>query len=292
MIKKLDIVFLVLLLLLAFGSSWFNLRKYPVLDFREEATVEESEVEKPEDEEPAIPDFAEIRDVKTKKTTFFAFMKELVDAENARLYQLRLEILALHEKEELRKTERQRLFEIAGDYRLDWNTIPEETLYGELLNRVDEIPVSLALVQAANESAWGTSRFALNANNFFGQWCFTEGCGLVPTRRPEGASFEVRKFDTVADSVRSYMYNLNSNHHYSGLREMRLKLRQQGKPVTGPVLAHGLYSYSIRGGDYVDELITMIAVNDLLRYDLAKAEKKTELQDDRRLPERKFDNKN
>ena len=290
MIKKLDIVFLVLLLLLASGSSWFNLRKVPILDILEEMV--EAEPEEAVREEPAMPDFLAIQDVKTKKTTFFAFMKELVDAENNRLYQLRLEIQALQEKEELRKAERQRLFEIAGDYRLDWNTIPEETLYDELLNRVDEIPVSLALVQAANESAWGTSRFAQDANNFFGQWCFTEGCGLVPTRRAEGATFEVRKFDTVADSVRSYMYNLNSNHHYSGLREMRLKLRQQGKPVTGPILAHGLYSYSIRGIDYVDELITMIAVNDLLRYDLEKADKNTVQQDDPQPSERKSDNSN
>ena len=92
--------------------------------------------------------------------------------------------------------------------------------------------------------------------------------GLCLGERPEGATYEVRKFNSPAASVRSYMNNLNTSHHYAGMRELRAKRRASGEPVTGPVLAQGLYAYSIRGVDYVEELISMIESNDLLRYDL------------------------
>jgi len=127
----------------------------------------------------------------------------------------------------------------------------------------------LALAQAANESAWGTSRFAQDGNNLFGQWCYTNGCGLVPSRRREGATHEVRRFDNIRDSVESYIHNLNTFPSYQMLRRIRQQLRQQDRPIDGVSLADGLESYSSRGLDYIVELQRMIYSNELLERDNA-----------------------
>lgn len=133
-----------------------------------------------------------------------------------------------------------------------------------LLRRVDVIPVKLVLAQAANESAWGTSRFAREGNNLFGQWCFTKGCGMVPIRRAEGASHEVALFTTPAASVRAYMLNLNSGGAYEHFRKIRIGLKRMNKPQSAIVLAAGLEKYSERGRDYVRSIRDMIRGNENL----------------------------
>ena len=145
--------------------------------------------------------------------------------------------------------------------------MPLQDLIDELLVRVDIIPVSLALAQAANESAWGTSRFAREGNNIFGQWCFDEGCGLVPGQRADDASHEVRSFSSVEASVRAYFRNLNTNPTYEYLRELRAQMRMKGKPLDSRALAQGLLRYSERGHVYISELYDIIRVNDLLALD-------------------------
>lgn len=137
----------------------------------------------------------------------------------------------------------------------------------ELMRRVDVIPTSLVLAQAANESGWGTSRFAREGNNIFGQWCFDEGCGLVPNARGEDASHEVRAFASVDAAVRAYFRNLNTHPSYEDLRTLRASMRMQGLPLNSMVLARGLTRYSERGMDYVKELQDMIRINDLRERD-------------------------
>src|SRR5690606_24219440 len=129
--------------------------------------------------------------------------------------------------------------------------------------RVDILPSSLVLAQAANESAWGTSRFALEGNNFFGQWCWSEGCGLVPQQRHSGAAHEVQSYASVADSVRSYFMNINTFPSYLELRRTRQRLRDQGKPLDRHALAEGLERYTERGAEYVKEVRAIIQVNEL-----------------------------
>ncbi|MEY3016873.1 MAG: hypothetical protein RL336_8, partial [Pseudomonadota bacterium] len=138
-----------------------------------------------------------------------------------------------------------------------------------LWRRVDSVPPSLALAQAANESAYGTSRFAVEANNLYGQWCFRPGCGLVPNARLDEANHEVRKFATPVASVRSYMYNLNTNRAYAALRQVRSNLRHQNKTPTGLAMVETLMHYSSRGQDYVNELAAMIRHNKLSEFDLS-----------------------
>lgn len=136
-----------------------------------------------------------------------------------------------------------------------------------IVMRMDVIPASLALAQSANESAWGRSRFATEGSNYFGQWCFSEGCGIVPEGRPEGETYEVRAFDSVADSVAAYMLNLNRHWAYERLRALRAQQRQFDVPVSGIYLAGGLERYSVRGTEYIDELRDMIWVNDFDQLD-------------------------
>ena len=218
-----------------------------------------------------IPDFASINDVQVKKQSFFNFIEPFVDQVNIEIIQQRQRVLAIQAKmqdgEELSASDLRYLSTLAELYELDTDDLTDAEFLTVLLRRVDKIPASLALAQAANESAWGTSRFAQLGNNYFGQWCYSDGCGLVPNRRREGATHEVRSFDSVKDSVQAYIHNLNTFPSYQMLRRIRQQLRVQNKPVDGASLTDGLESYSSRGHDYIDELQNMIYSNNLLSRD-------------------------
>jgi Bax protein len=220
---------------------------------------------------PVLPDFDAFNDVDARKEAFFGFLTDFVEGENARIMDTREKLLPLNavvaQDFPLSAPERKILHGIAVDYRLDPETVSEADLVRELMLRVDIIPTSLVLAQAANESAWGTSRFAREGNNIFGQWCFDEGCGLVPERRAYNASHEVRAFDSVESSVRAYFSNINTNQTYSYLRELRADMRARGEPLNSLVLAHGLSRYSERGHAYVNELQSIIRFNGLSNLD-------------------------
>ena len=218
-----------------------------------------------------IPDFNAIEDVDQRKLRFFDFLQPYVDAENRKIMAQRSELLRLEEKlgEGLSLTRKEKAFvsAISEEYEIDTIDQSSPDHFRQLLRRVDIIPSSLVLAQAANESAWGTSRFAIEGNNFFGEWCYTEGCGLVPERRHSDASHEVRAFDDVAASVRSYFMNINTFPSYLKLRRIRETLRDQGKAIDGLSLSEGLDSYSERGAEYIEELQSMINFNELHRRD-------------------------
>ena len=129
--------------------------------------------------------------------------------------------------------------------------------------RVDEVPVSLVLAQAANESGWGTSRFAAEGNALFGQWSFG-GSGMLPSeQRASLGDYRVAAFESPLLSVIAYMRNLNTHNAYARLRELRAAARAAGEEPSGYELAAGLDRYSERGQDYVDELRSMIDFNGL-----------------------------
>jgi Bax protein len=126
------------------------------------------------------------------------------------------------------------------------------------------------MAQAAEESGWGTSRFALHGNAIFGQWTTAGGEGLVPQQRPEGMDYKVRAFDNLEQSVAAYMRNLNTHGAYKALRRARANLRLGGDALGGALLAGTLTKYSERGQDYVDSVRTIIHVNDLRELDDAR----------------------
>lgn len=211
-----------------------------------------------------LPDFNAIADVNAKKQAFFAYLRPYVRQENQRLQLLREQLLLIAEKQQkklrLSIEEYAFLYSLYDEFRLDVAETDEASLQ-ELLLRVDIIPESLVLMQAANESAWGTSRFAVEGYNFFGQWCFREGCGMVPLNRAEDQFHEVARFDSPALAIRSYFYNLNTFHTYEPLRQIRAQLRAENRPLNAEYLAKGLMAYSERGVEYIAEITAMIRFN-------------------------------
>src|SRR5690554_232263 len=213
-----------------------------------------------------LPDFSGYRDTTERKAAFFSFLYPRIELANNRILLEREYLLSLSGKEPLSRTELDWLKKQAERLRVDADNGSEQQ-FRQLAEKLNAIPPSLILAQAANESAWGTSRFATEGNNLFGQWCFTRGCGLVPLSRPEGANHEVAKFTSPYYSVRSYIQNLNRHAAYGQLRSIRAAARAEGKPFTGIALAQGLLSYSERGEEYIKEIRAMIRYNNLEFYD-------------------------
>ena len=211
-----------------------------------------------------LPDFAAIPIVYEKKKAFFAFMTPLIKAENNAILAHREHLLQLHEAERISQEKLNWMTDLASHYRLTPFSPDSPEDRRALLARVDIIPLSLAMAQAANESAWGTSRFAREGNNIFGQWVFGKGKGMVPKNRTEGASHEVARFDTVSDSIAGYIYNLNTLWAYEPLRALRYEQRSRGVQPNGEVLAMGLERYSSRGKAYIMEIQQLIRFNDPL----------------------------
>jgi len=140
-----------------------------------------------------------------------------------------------------------------------------------LLKKVDVIPASLALAQAAEESGWGSSRFAKEGNALFGQWTYSSRHkGLSPIEREKGEKHRVRAFDNLAQGVKAYMRNLNTHRAYRKLRNLRSRMRTKGSPLDGYLLAGTLTSYSARGEDYVVALRSIMEVNGLATFDDAR----------------------
>jgi Bax protein len=223
-----------------------------------------STISKPETLTKA-PDLSQISNIKKKKQRFFSTLAPIIDWENQRIRQQREQVLLAFEAfgsgELLSARNLLEISELAEEYRLNNFDINSSKQRASLLRRVDTIPRRLVFSQAANESAWGASRFAQDGNNLFGQWCFTKGCGIVPKRRTTGATHEVANFKSVNASVRAYMHNLNTGRAYRGLREIREQARTVGTIPTAIGLSEGLGAYSARGQDYVSELQSMIRVN-------------------------------
>lgn len=212
----------------------------------------------------SLPDFTQYTNVKEKKQAFFGFLRPLAEQANIQVLRLREELSHIH-PQRITKQQAQRLKRLAKTYKIKTEDSAEQL--GLLLRKIQIIPESLVLAQAANESAWGTSRFAVEGNNLFGQWCFKAGCGLVPSGRPEGAKYEVRLFKTPQDSVSAYVRNLNSHGGYIDLRKIRECLLTSQQEVTGRALASGLLHYSSRGIEYINEIKQLIRVNRLETWD-------------------------
>lgn len=207
------------------------------------------------------PDFRNYPAGDERKAAFFGYLGPIIDATNERWREKR-ERLKLLRNAEPSKRDRLWLAQLSAFFE-----IPEDLKNADkidrLLTHVGQVPRSLALAQAAKESAWGTSRFAREGNNYFGQRCYSKGCGLVPVARQANAKFEVRAFPSVRDSVRSYMNNINGHPEYAELRTYRTTQRQAGKRVSGIRAAEAISQYSERRGAYVDEIQSLIHFNEL-----------------------------
>jgi Bax protein len=214
---------------------------------------------------PDPPDFANMP-VPQKKQEFFAYLSPMISEVNFELASDQEHVRKLRDAyangRHIGWFDRRWIDGLA--IRLD---VPvEEMDLGEALDvlerRADVVPESIVLAQAAIESGWGTSRFAREGNNYFGQRCYSPECGISPEGRPAG-NFGLARFASVSASVESYIINLNTHPNYQKFRRMRLALQESGAPITGLALVDGLDGYSERGSDYVSEIRSMIRANRL-----------------------------
>ena len=186
--------------------------------------------------------------------------------------------LILQENNNIR-IDRKRLFSIinkSNNTDLEKNGLKKYKQYGIpskdlsiLKIRMDEIPVSLAIAQAAKETGWGTSRFAQEGNALFGQWTWS-GEGLKPKDSEKNEGHKVMKFNVLQASVRAYQRNLNTHSSYKNLRKARAELRDRGEPLDSLILAKYLNEYAETGEKYVEVLQQIIKQNNLKDFDDAK----------------------
>ena len=208
--------------------------------------------------------------VPTKKRLFFRVMGPIVLRANELILEDRRRLNRLAESATIGTADRDWLTALAERYRIP-NTSTDTTdpaVLHELLMRVDVVPPSLALSQAAEESGWGTSRFADLGNAFFGQWTWGEGIRPEAQRTHLG-DYRIAAFETPLASLSSYMLNLNTHPAYAAFRNTRAVLRRTGTPVTGRDLVATLTSYSERGEAYVESLRAIMRVNKLHAVDKA-----------------------
>lgn len=144
----------------------------------------------------------------------------------------------------------------------------EDRDLSKLKMRMDIIPVSMALAQAANESGWGTSRFALEGNALFGQWTWSKK-GITPKNKDPDQNHKILQFQILKASVRAYKNNLNTHNAYKEFREVRAKLRQSGTKITGLALIKYLKNYSAIGVKYTEIIEGIIVHNSLTDFDKA-----------------------
>ena len=214
-------------------------------------------------------------DVVTKKRIFFRLLGPLILHSNELIQGQRDKVESilgqLRAGTPVGSEEQTLLREIAAEYKVIDGEVDmtDRALQDKLLRRVDTLPPSLVLAQAAEESGWGTSRFAAEGNALFGMWTWGDK-GVTPLQqRSELGNYKIASYETPLESVIAYMHNLNTHQAYRELRARRAELRKTGKKVTGWELANTLTKYSERGQEYVDSLHSLMKVNKLQPTDEA-----------------------
>jgi len=202
-------------------------------------------------------DLDDLADADAKKEMFVRVLLPLLLAVNEEIAEDRSRLQALLQRKAARqplsRAETLWLSALASRYQV------EDGDLGRLLRRVDVVPPSLALAQAAVESGWGTSRLGRRSHNIFGH------IGDV-----SGEEISMRHFGSLDEAVRAYVHNLNTHRAYDGLRRARAKARARGVPPDGMMLSSALNAYSERGEVYVGALRGLMRANDLVAYDSAR----------------------
>jgi len=201
---------------------------------------------------------------KKAQAYFFNFLEKKIAIENSKILKERDFILSLDGKKDLSETSKEykELERLQKKYKV--KNIYD---YKTFLIRVDMIPPSLAIAQAATESAWGRSRFIKQANNIFGHWTYDKKIGMVPLKREPGKKHMVRIFPTLEASIAVYMRNLNRTGAYKSFRANRAKMRNSGNYINGYILSEDMTKYSAIGYEYVKILKSIIKRHKLTNLD-------------------------
>ena len=218
-------------------------------------------------------DLDALESTQLKKETFIKIVLPLVVAENERILADREKLKILSVKKFTTDPEKQWIRQKLLEYKVKKGDLKE------LLVRMDIIPTSIALAQAAKESGWGTSRFALEGNAIFGQWTWS-GQGIAPLERANDKNHKILKFPILRASVKAYKNNLNTHKSYSKFRAKRLNLREKKKIISGLELTETLNNYAQTGSEYTKILNQIIKQNRLTDFEpvsLVNSVKKIEL---------------
>ncbi len=218
-----------------------------------------------------IPDFRSIKDRTIRKRAFIQTITEHARPILHRIEKERTVLLSLYLRyrsgDELTSEEQRWILELATIRKVTKFDSDNEKRWTELLRRTDGIPLSLIIAQGALESAWGTSRFAREGNNYFGIWCFKPGCGMVPVRRDEGATHEVEKYPDLTAAIEKYIHILNTRSAFEELRVLRHQQRLNLLTPSGTFLLKGLGLYAKNGEEYMTLVEKIITQNRLGQYD-------------------------
>ena len=214
-------------------------------------------------------DFDQLQDVKLKKKLFYLITLPIIHESNRLILEDREMVINIEKKflrADLNENEVNETVRLAVKYKLDYSTI-DLKLFRDLKQRINIIPVSLALAQAIVESGWGQSRFALEGNALYGQWTTNEQKGIIPEDRDEDKTHAVRKFENLKQSVQAYMHNINTHRAYYSFRVVRriAERVQYTDPISAKVKF--LAAYAEIGQEYVDKLELIIESNKLREFD-------------------------
>ena len=208
-------------------------------------------------------EIVKIENAKKRKDLFIQIILPLVIDENNSIKLDRINLFSILNKSKNTKTEQEWLnikFKQYGVVNKDLST---------LKIRMDEVPVSMAIAQAAKETGWGTSRFAQEGNALFGQWTWS-GEGIKPADAEDDSTHKVMRFKVLQASVKAYQRNLNTHSSYKDFRNARAELRDEGKKLDSMILTEYLDKYAETGKEYVKILQQIIRQNDLTDFDDAK----------------------
>ena len=208
-------------------------------------------------------DIADISSTKKRKEIFIKIILPQILKENNRIRIDRKRLFVILNKNSYTSIEKKWLEKKYKQYGVRLNDL------STLKIRMDEIPVSLAIAQAAKETGWGTSRFAQKGNALFGQWTWS-GEGLKPKDAEKGKDHKVMKFHNLQLSVRAYLRNLNTHSSYKNLRKARTEFRNKAKPLDSLILSKHLDKYAETGNQYIEVLQKIIIQNKLKDFDEAR----------------------
>ena len=208
-------------------------------------------------------DLDALQNTRLKKETFIKIVLPLIVAENERILADRKKLKEVSVKKFTTDLEKQWLRQKLLEYKV------KKADFDELLIRMDIIPTSIALAQAAKESGWGTSRFALEGNAIFGQWTWS-GQGIAPLDRESNKNHKILKFPILRASVKAYQNNLNTHKSYLKFREKRSSMREKNKDISGLDLTETLKNYAQTGSEYTKILNQIIKQNRLTDFEPVK----------------------
>ena len=205
-------------------------------------------------------DLKTLGDTKTKRELFIRIILPLILDENKKITDDRKKLFKILKKDFNTMGERVWLKRRFKEYKISNGDL------SKLKMRMDIVPVSIAIAQAANESGWGTSRFALEGNALFGQWTWSKK-GISPKKKDKKKNHKVLQFQALKASVKAYKNNLNTHNAYQEFREHRAKLRQENSEIIGTDLTKYLSRYASIGEKYVRILDQIIEKNSLTDFD-------------------------